>query len=371
MRIAIITRMFPPRWLGGTEIAAYNIAQHLTGRGYDVHVITSMDKGLPQVTTKGGFHIHRLKYPRLGLLSTVPFSVAAVAVLRRINPSLVHVQCPFYGMAGYLYSKLTKKPYVVYFRGDDAYLPYSGTRFFLKLIVRNAAKVIALTEHMRRAVREQYDRDALVIPNGVDVTRFADLSREAARAEFNIKENEQVVIFVGSLIPVKGIKYLVEAMNIVIQHFPEARLLIVGDGSERQKLEVLVMKLNLGKSVTFVGRIENAKVPEYLTASDVFALPSLSEGFPNVILEAMATGLPIVTTNVTGLPEIVKDGENGFVVEPQNSQQLAERILLILDNKILREKMTVNDKGWLEHNTWEKITQKLEGVYNYVSVERN
>ena len=363
MRIAIITRMFPPEWLGGTEIAAYDIAQHLAGRGHDVHVITSMDKGLHQVTTKGWFHIHRLKYPGLGLLSTVPFSVAAVVALHRINPSLVHVQCPFYGMAGYFYSKLAKKPYVVYFRGDDAYLPYSGTRFFLKLIVRNAAKVIALTEHMRRAVRKQYNRDALVIPNGVDVTKFAGLSREATRTELKIKESEQVVIFVGSLIPVKGMKYLVEAMNIIKQECLKARLLVVGDGEERQNLEELTNKLNLVECVTFVGRVVNERVPEYLVVSDLFVLPSLSEGFPLVVLEAMAAGLPIITTNVRGLPEIVKDGENGFVVEPQNPRQLVEKISLLLSNNELRQKISANNIIKAKQHSWEAVVEKLEEVY--------
>jgi len=364
MKIALVISMFPPEWLAGSEIAAYNTAKYLAARGHDVHVITSMDCGLLEESIEDGFHIHRLKYPRIGLLLSAGFfALATLRALKRINPDVVHAQGVYYSVAAYLFKRLREKPYIIYFRGTGLYMPHYIVKTILKLSVINAAEVLALTEHMRTTIEAKYKRDAIVIPNGVDTSRFSRLSKKAARAELNIKEGEQVVIFVGSLISVKGVEYLVEAKNTAIQHFPEARLLLVGDGEGRQKLEALVTKLNLEKGVSFVGKVAYERVPGYLVASDLFVLPSLSEGFPNVVLEAMAAGLPVVTTNVRGLPEIVKDGENGFVVEPQNPRQLVEKIALLLDNNELRQKISANNKRKAEQYSWEAVVDRLEKVY--------
>jgi glycosyltransferase involved in cell wall biosynthesis len=100
-----------------------------------------------------------------------------------------------------------------------------------------------------------------------------------------------------------------------------------------------------------------------MAASDVFALPSLSEGFPIVSLEAMASGLPIVATKVGGLPEIVEDGQNGFLVEPRNPGQIAERALLLLNNDKLRQRISGNNKEKVKEFSWENVVSRLEGLY--------
>ena len=367
MKIALITKMFPPRWLAGSEIAAYNIARSLAVHGNDVHVVTSMDKGLPEESVEEGFHIHRLKYPKIGLLlSTAFFSLAALQTLRNINPEVVHVQGIYYGLAAYLLKKTRGKPYVIYFQGSGLYMPYAGIGPILKILVRNATEVIVLTEHMRITVGVKYKRYATVIPNGVDINRFTALSRKAARTGLNIGETKQIIIFVGSLIPVKGVKYLVEAMSILTQHLPEARLLVVGNGEEETKLKQQVAQLNLESHVTFAGKVPNERIPEFMTASDIFVLPSLSEGFPVTVLEAMAAGLPIVTTNVRGLPEIVRDGENGFLVPSGDSDALAQKLLILLSNNETRKLMSVNNKNKASDYSWDSVASKLEEVYSRI-----
>ena len=121
----------------------------------------------------------------------------------------------------------------------------------------------------------------------------------------------------------------------------------------------MVKKLRLSKCVLFVGQVPNSKISEYMFASDIFVLPSLSEGLPVTILEALAAGLPIVTTNVRGLPEIVKNGENGFTVDPQNPTQLAERIMFLLSNNELRQKISANNVIKAKEYSWEAVVEKL------------
>ena len=109
--------------------------------------------------------------------------------------------------------------------------------------------------------------------------------------------------------------------------------------------------------------VPNETVPEYMVASDVFVLPSLSEGFPTVILEAMASGIPIVATKVRGVPEIIKDGENGFLVEPRNSEEIAEKVLLLLNKDELRKRISEKNIEEVKRYHWESIAIRLEEVY--------
>jgi len=152
-------------------------------------------------------------------------------------------------------------------------------------------------------------------------------------------------------------------MKTITQETQSVRLMLVGDGAEEEELRQLVERLSLGNWVSFIGKIPNEKIPEYLAASDVFVLPSLSEGLPNVILEAMASGLPIVASKVGGLPEMIKNGENGFLVEPKSPEQIAKKVLLLLGDNELKEKISKNNKEKAKDYSWESIVIKLEKVY--------
>jgi glycosyltransferase involved in cell wall biosynthesis len=225
-------------------------------------------------------------------------------------------------------------------------------------VLKNEDAVLALTEDMKREMQKIYDRDIFVIPNGINLERFKNLSKGDIRSK-----GEKTILFVGTLRPVKGLTYLIEAMKITRDKNKDIQLMLVGSGEERVHLEVLIKKLKLKKCVNFIGKVPNEEVPEYMFASDVFVLPSLSEGFPNVVLEAMASGLPIVATNVGGLSEIIKDGENGFVVEPKSPKQIAEMVLMLLEDDELRERISKNNKKRVKDYSLESVVARLEEIY--------
>ena len=367
MKIAVLVPLFPPMWLGGTEIATWNIARHLTERRHDVHVVTLLDRGLPKESVEDGFHIHRIALGKVRWLEAVWFWLRMFWLLRRMNPDVVHIQSinPF-AIPAVLARKFLRKPYVVCGRGSDVYLPWRRFRFkkpISSLLLKNASIVIALTEDMRRAMRKICDRDIIVVPNGIDLEQFENLSRKRARSELQIEEQEKVILFVGKLLPVKGVQYLIQAMDIIRRREADARLLLVGDGDQRDCLRSLVKQLNLGKHVTFVGWVSNEKVPKYMAASDVFVLPSLSEGFALVILEAMASGLPIVATRVGGLPDIVKERRNGFLVEPRSPMEIAEKILLLSADGELRRRFSRNNKRKVKAYSWPAVVTRIEEIY--------
>lgn len=361
MKIAILTPLFPPKHLAGLEIAAYNIAKHLAEK-HEVHVITALDKSLPTESTEEGFYVHRFKTSKIPILRTVLYYIRSFFAVKKINPDIVHVQTIFLALSGLMIKKFLHKPYVVYGRGSDVYLAWRFKNIISKPILKNADGVIVLTDDMKREIQKIWDRDVFVVPNGIDLARFENLSKEDIRSKLEIKD-EKIILFVGTLRPVKGVKYLIEAMKTITDKNKNTRLFLVGDGEERKYLENLVRTLNIERYVTFIGKVQNDKVPEYMTASDVFVLPSLSEGFPVTVVEAMASGLPIVATDVRGLPEIIKNDENGFLVEPKNPNRIAEKVLLLLEDDELRERISRNNKEEVIKYSWESVVEKLEKVY--------
>jgi len=363
MRIAITVPLFPPKWLAGTEIATYNIAKHLARRGHEVHVITSLDEGLPKESIEEGFYVHRIFWRKIRFVGVISFWMKIFWCLKRINPDIVHVQSVGIGIPAFLSKKLLKKPYIVWGRGSEIYISWRFNKQILKLVLKNADIVIALTEHMKREIKKICNREVFVIPNGIDLEKFSNLSKKNIRKRLKIKEDAKIITFVGTLCLVKGVRYLIKAMKIIKQLYPNTRLVLVGDGKEKKKLEKVVVELVLEGCVRFIGKVPNGEIPEYMVVSDVFVLPSLSEGFPNVVLEAMASELPIVATNVGGLPEIIKDGVNGFLVEPKDPEQIAEKVLLLLEDDQLRDKLSRNNRKEVKRYNLGSVVERLEEIY--------
>jgi glycosyltransferase involved in cell wall biosynthesis len=367
MKIVILVLTFPPKWVGGTQTDAYNLAKYLSRRGHEVNVITMWDRGLPNKGMGEGFFINRIKTTEIFILRTFLYSIKSLFLIKKINPDIIHVQgCSIYGARGIiavLAKLILKKSYVLWCQGSEVYLAGKLKRIASKLLLRNADAIIAVTRDMKNEIQRFHKFHVFVVPCGIDLSRFRNISKEnLSNKQLKIRDNEKLIIFVGRLHPIKGVKYLVEAMNIIIQKTP-AKLLIVGDGEERKNLEKQVVELHLEEFVTFVGKVQNSEVPNLMNASDIFVLPSLSEGLPTTILEAMAAGLPIITTNVRGLPEIVKDNENGFIIEPKNPKQIAEKVLLLLENQELRGRISRNNKEKINMYDFDSITCEMEKIY--------
>lgn len=363
MKIAILVQMFLPKRIGGTEVATYNIASYLAERGHEVHVITTLDEGLPKESMEKKFYIHRIFRREIKFAGIILLWIKMFWCLRKVKPDIVHSQSLVLGMPCLFAKIFLRIPYVVYGRGSDVYLPWTFKNQISELILKNANSVIALTEDMKEKLQNMYLREALVIPNGLNLENFEGISKEEARKKLSIEREDRVIIFTGTLHSVKGVKYLIQGMDIIKQNGIKAKLLLVGDGEDREALMRLTKKLELEQDITFVGRVPNEKVPGYMSASDVFVLPSLSESFGIVILEAMASRLPIIATNVGGLPEIVKEGVNGFLVSPKNPDELAKKIILILQNDDLRHNMSKNNEERAKDYGWDVVVEKLERAY--------
>jgi glycosyltransferase involved in cell wall biosynthesis len=358
MNIVLVVNLFPPKWVAGTEIATYQIAEHLAKRGHTVSVITSLDDNQTENSYEKGFFIHRTPMIRIRFLREFFFWINIFKIINKIDPDIIHIQSLIFATPAFLSKKLLKIPYVVWGQGSDVYIQNWLTRLLSKVIIKNADCVIALTKDMKMVMQNIYYRDIVVIPNAIKIEEFPDRLFEKETDSYDKR-----ILFVGRLDPVKGLKTLLKSMEIVCEKVPDTKLILVGDGEERENLEFLTNSLGIKDKVQFVGRIPHKNISDYMHQADILVLPSLSEGLPIVILEGMASGLPIVATRVGGLPEIIEDGVNGYLVESGDFQEMAKKIIFILENQPLKSLFSKNNRIKVQAYDWKIVISQLENIY--------
>lgn len=359
MKIIIIIPLFLPKWIGGAELATCNIAKLLVSHGNEVHILTKFYEDLPLTETKYGVFIHRIKMRNIKIFGVLAFWINAIKCIRKISPDIVQIQFIDWAIPGYLAKKIWGFPYFVWGRGADVYLPWYGKEMISYIVLKNANEVFALTKDMQKGMKILCPRDIHILTNGIDIREYENIKLYNPKKDINHWQ----IICVAMLRPLKGIHYLIEAMQYLIRWGYDIKLVIIGDGEERESLEKLVDNLDLKKYIEFKGIIPHNEVISHLGGSDLFVLPTLQEGFSNVILEGMAAGLPIVSSNIEAIKEIIKDGENGLLVEPKNPHHLAEKIKQLLDDDDLRNKIKSNNKKTVLNYSWETIVRNLEGYY--------
>jgi glycosyltransferase involved in cell wall biosynthesis len=231
---------------------------------------------------------------------------------------------------------------------------------------KNATLTVTISKYSRRKITQLYGVDETkirIVPNGVDTQRFKpSKSHESIKHQTGI-DNKLCVLFVGRLIPRKGLHYLVEAAKQIVKEFSQTMFLIVGDGPLRNHLISYLDKLNLSSNFVFLGDVSEKALPALYNCADVFVLPSIQEGQGIALLEAQATGKPIVAFDVGGVREAVLDKETALLVKP-DSRELAGALMKLLVNWSLREKMGHRGREFVvDRFSWDVCAQKMLQVY--------
>lgn len=234
-------------------------------------------------------------------------------------------------------------------------------------LAREAQKVVLLSKSLiSRAEKLGIERSkTVVIPSGVDSKHFNPERYEVKKKASQIKNqfgisDETVIGYVGRLYPAKGLTYLFHAVKKLQKRYGNIILLIVGDGALRNQLEAMARDLNIRSIFTGWQR----DTAPYYSIMDIFVLPSLFEGLPNVILEAMAMKIPVVATKVGGNPDVLSNRENGFLVPVRNVQKLAFALEKLIEDDALRAKMGAMNRQKVEACfLWSKTAEKVEKVY--------
>ena len=240
-----------------------------------------------------------------------------------------------------------------------------------KTLVPFATRVVAVSDSISRRLAFVGKDKIRVIPNAVDPAEVEiGNSGPNVRASLDIPPQALVAGVVGRFSPEKGQTYFLRALALARAHFPQLVGILVGDGLDRQTLEAEVATLGLSGAIHFAGHVMD--VAEYYRAMDLVVMPSLSEGMPNVALEAMLFGKALVATRVGGIPEVVLDGVTGLIVEPRDSDQLASAVCSLLENRALLESYgRVGHQRVLDEFTPALRTRRILDLYQEVLAVRS
>ena len=328
-KILMFNHEFPPIGGGGGWVS-YFLGKHFAAAGHEVHLITSQYRDCPIDEKVEGFHVHRVRALRKNrdvcavhemLTYAVSSSLYGLRFTKEFQPDIVQV---FFGIpaggGAYLLRKLRNVPYVVFLGGRD--VPsrnpdppyYRWLYLLLKPIIRaiwgNASAVVACSDGLRELAREtDTDVKIEVIPDGLDLGRFEPVQRDACPEKVR-------VLTIGRLIPRKGFQFLIRALPQIIENAAHNfEIEVVGDGPYQAELLKLSEDLGVASYINFTGSVPYSELPQKYRDADVFILPSLAEGMPLVVLEAMGTGLPIVASRVQGIEELVVEDLNGALFD--------------------------------------------------------
>lgn len=233
-------------------------------------------------------------------------------------------------------------------------------RTVARRLFKKVSAVICLTKSDAECVARIIGSDdkIVVVPNGVQTDFFKPAS----------VKDPNLITWVGRLVPEKGLVYLVKAMKKVLKEHCNAKLVLIGEGPSKRKLMKLVSELGLDDKVTFIGSIGRIEVARCLSRSSVFAFPSLKEGMPMALLEAMASSNAIVASDIPGIDEIIRNDHNGVLFSLGNTDELASALLMLLANRKFREKLAHNARKTVQKRySWSSVLTKLERVYQSFS----
>lgn len=258
-------------------------------------------------------------------------------LFRHEKPDIVHTHTAKAGFVGRIAAVLARVPIIVHtFHGHVLY-GYFG--FFKTHFFRWAERVLALCSTQIIAVSEQCRHDLLeykiggeekiiTIPLGLELRKFADQSaevREPIRNEYGVPHDAFVVGMFARMVPIKRHEVLFHAIKIVLEQYPDTYFMMVGDGELRRNLELLVNELNITHRMIFCGFRQDQE--RMFQAVDAVVLTSRNEGLPVVIIEALSSGKPVIATRVGGVPELIKDGVSGYIVEPEDPNSIAQGLI--------------------------------------------
>ena len=265
--------------------------------------------------------------------SDVRLLAQLVRLVRRQRIDLIHAHEFYMNAVCAVVSRLTGVPLVATVHGRNYYPERLRRRVIYRMVVTQAAAVVSVSEDLRRffcrATRTSLGR-VRVIYNGVDPDAWRGGRAPEVRRSLGIPAGAAVVGTVGSLYEVKGHAYLIQAARLILERRPDVHFVLVGGGPLDGELRAQAQAQGVGEQVHLVGHREDVR--QLLAAMDVFVLPSLSEGLPLALLQAMAAGKPAVVTEVGGIPEVVGNGETGFLVPPRNAEALADRVITLLES---------------------------------------
>ncbi len=368
MKILLINYEYPPLG-GGAGQATAELAREFAASGHQPLVLTSRFRGQPWEEIVAGVRLRRVAVVRRRADRCTPAEMltflasASVVAWREIRSRQPDVTIAFFGIpsgpVGWLLRLTAGVPYIVSLRGGDVpgFQPYDLAFFHrllgpsIRLLWRQAAAVVANSAGLRVLARRGAPAQPVwVIPNGVDAQTFHPAAENERPSGAPVR-----LLFVGRVVFQKGLDVLLRALA-ALPADAAWELEIIGDGDQRAALTAEAARLGLAARIIFAGWCDRARIAERYRAADVFVFPSRDEGMPNVVLEAMASGLPIVATAIAGSEELVRAGENGHLVPAADAAALAAALAQLLADPARRRALGRASRAIVEREyTWARV----------------
>ncbi len=380
---------------GGTGSYVYYLTNELIRNGYNIHIVSGSTQA-KDVRINPHLSVSFLKTPKMPIVKSFLFAASAARKLSSIKGStqidVTHANLPLvpnFAVPSTLGNSListvhsTWKGEAEAIRGE----PYSRLnanekflvsfnwflRIFEEKMMERSRKLIAVSHFTKKELRQYYgikESKIQVIHNGVDTVKFQPAAdKRKIKQELGFNPDDTAILSVGRLYARKGLFTLIESIPAVVKKFPNAKFIISGKGqsNEMAKLVAHAERLGVRGNMVFTGYYPDKKLPKLFQAADVFAFSTFYEHHPFAVLEAMSSGLPVVTTSVGGIPETISDGKNGFMCQPFNAKQLSERILFLLEHPMEAAEMAhLARKTMVEQYAWNIVVKQAMAVYTRV-----
>lgn len=348
LRVCLVGPLPPPS--GGMANQTRQLAQLLSGEGFDVTVIQTNAPYRPAwVKAFRGLR---------AVLRLIPYVVRLWTHLR--GADVVHVMANS-GWSWFLFSvpaaivaRLRDVPFLINYRGGEAESFLQRSSWAVRPIVLRAAALVVPSAFLRQ-VFLRFGMEAVIVPNIVDLSRFAPMPARPKRGPH--------LIVARNLEPIYDNATAIRALAVVRRTLLDARLTIAGEGPSLASLNRLAQELGVGHVVNFCGRVANADMPRLYASADVCLNPSLADNMPISVLESLASGVPVVSTNVGGVPHLVEHERTALLVEPGDASAMAQAALRLLSDPALRSRVRAEGLDYVRRFDWASVRPQLLATY--------
>ena len=385
MKILIATDTYYPD-VNGAAYFTYRLATILAGRGHNVCVMCPSKSFKNMVSDDKGVMVYGIR--SIPLPSYLNFRISPLfgsgiirGTVKEISPDIIHIQNHFLiGKQAVGAAKKLGIPVIGtnHFMPENLvhylHLPRIAEKWLQKFAWRQCVGVFEqldfATTPTKTAVallkNAGLSKDVASISCGIDLERFKPTNDGLyLKRSYAIPNNKPVLLYVGRLDKEKRIDVILRSLPDILR-VTSVHLVLAGIGKEKQKLEELTKKLGIQEAVTFTGFVPDRDLQNIYRIADLFVTAGIAELQSIVTMEAMASGLPVVAVNAMALPELVHDGENGYLFSEGNSQMLAEKVITILSNQTMRAQMSKKSLDIIRDHDINKVVEKYESIYNEI-----
>lgn len=365
LKILLVSDPYYPYPSGISEYTFY-LAKYLKRFGHSVTILTTHYPN--EIQEEGVVRFGRvLMIPMNKSYATMSFGFDIPGKVKNLlwnnNFDIVHLNGPFPPSISFFALHYSKSVNISAFLNAGFSFNSFGAkavRILYKKYLDKIDGLFAISDTAKLAMEPYFPGKYEIIPAGVDTEVFND----SVKKRDDLLKGYPTILFLGRLDERKGVMLMIEAFNKLLKVKPDAKLIIAGKGPLDTEAKNRVADYGINKSVHFAGFIPFGDIPSYYRSADIYCSPALGgESFGIVLLEAMASGTPVIASNIHGYSQVIKDRENGMLFETGNSADLSDKIIMMIDDKHLRERFVSNGKILANKYSWENVARKIELFY--------